>query len=377
MAWKPQGGGPWGGGGSGGSSGGGGGGPWGSGGGPRGSGPTPPDIEELLRKSQASIKRFMPGGAGGAKGVVLMALLAVAVWMGSGLYRIQPGEVGVVLLFGEHVNRTGPGLNFWFPEPIGEVVKVNVENTNTINVGFRGPGNVGRGTGSRDVSLESLMLTGDQNIVDIDFIVQWRIKNAADYLFKIRDPETTIKVAAESAMREIVGQTTLEEAITKNRAGVESKTRDLLQKILDDYGAGVAVAELKLQKADPPKEVIDAFHDVQRARQDQERSVNEAVAYRNDVVPRAKGDAEKLIAEATGYKQRVIKDAQGEAERFISVYNAYLTNKGVTKRRLYLERMGEVLSKADKIILDQGENSSGVVPYLPLNELRKQSGDAK
>lgn len=236
---------------------------------------------------------------------------------------------------------------------------------------------MGRGTGGRDVTLESLMLTGDQNIADIDFIVQWRIKNAADFLFNIRDPEITIKVAAESAMREIVGQSTLEEAITKNRAGVEAKTRELLQRVLDSYGAGVAIAELKMQKADPPKEVIDAFNDVQRARQDQERSVNEAVAYRNDIVPRAKGEAEKVIAEATAYKERVIKDAQGEAERFLSVYNAYLTNKDVTKRRLYLERMQDILSTADKIILDQGPDGSKIVPYLPLNELRKSQGGAK
>jgi len=372
MAWKPQGGGPWGGGG-------GGGGPWGGGGGgPRGSGPTPPDIEELLRKSQDSMKKFMPGGAGGAKGVVIGLLIAAALWVGLTVpYRIQPGQQGVELLFGEFVKRTGPGLNFWFPSPIGEVLKVDVENTNTINIGFRGPGNVGRGTSARDVTLESMMLTGDQNIADIDFIVQWRIKNAADYLFNIREPESTIKVAAESAMREIVGQSTLEEAITKNRAGVERSTRDLLQRILDTYGAGIAIAELKMQKADPPKEVIDAFNDVQRARQDQERSVNEAIAFRNDIVPRAKGEAEKLIAEATAYKERVIKDAQGEAERFLSVYNAYLTNKDVTKRRLYLERMQEILSTADKIILDQGPDGSKVVPYLPLNELRKSSGGAK
>jgi membrane protease subunit HflK len=374
MAWRPQGGGPWGGGG-------GGGGPWGggSGGGPRGGGgPNPPDIEELLRKSQDSVKKFMPGGAGGAKGVVVGLLIAVALWMGVTVpYRIQPGQQGVELLFGEFVKRTGPGLNFWFPSPIGEVIKVDVENTNTINIGFRGPGAVGRGTGARDVTLESLMLTGDQNIADIDFIVQWRIKNAADYLFNIRDPEATIKVAAESAMREIVGQSTLEEAITKNRAGVEAKTRDLLQRVLDAYGAGVAIAELKMQKADPPKEVIDAFNDVQRARQDQERSVNEAIAYRNDIVPRAKGEAEKVIAEATAYKERVIKDAQGEAERFLSVYNAYLTNKDVTKRRLYLERMQEILSNVDKIILDEGDKASKVVPYLPLNELRKSQGGAK
>jgi len=368
MAWRPQGGGPWGGGG-------GGGGPWG--GGPRGGGPTPPDIEELLKKSQDRVKRFLPGGAGGARGVVLAVLLVGAVWLGSGFYRVQPGQQGVELLFGEFVKRTGPGLNYWPPAPIGEVIKVDVENTNTINIGFRGPGNVGRGTGARDVTLESMMLTGDQNIVDIDFIVQWRIKNAADFLFQIRDPEATIKVAAESAMREVVGQTTLDEAITKNRAGVESKTRELLQRVLDNYSAGIVIAELKLQKADPPKEVIDAFHDVQRARQDQERSVNEAVAYKNDIVPRAKGEADKLIAEATAYKERVIKEAQGEADRFNSVYEAYLTNKDVTKRRLYLERMQDVLSKADKVILDEGKEGSKVVPYLPLNELRKNQGGAK
>ena len=165
--------------------------------------------------------------------------------------------------------------------------------------------------------------------------------------------------------------------ITKNRGGVEQSTRELLQKILDDYGAGVAIAELKMQKADPPKEVIDAFNDVQRARQDQERSVNEAVAYRNDVVPRAKGEADKLIAEATAYKERVIKDAQGEAERFNSVYDAYLTNKDVTKRRLYLERMQDILSRTDKVILDEGPSGSKVVPYLPLNELNKSRGGDK
>ena len=377
MAWRPQGGGPWGGGGGGGGPWGGGGGN-GGGGGPRGGGPNPPDIEELLRKSQDSMKKFMPGGAGGAKGVVVGLLIAVALWLGLTVpYRIQPGEQGVELMFGEFVKRTGPGLNFWFPTPIGEVIKVNVENTNTINVGFRGGNTIGRTTSSRDVTLESMMLTGDQNIADIDFIVQWRIKNAADFLFNIRDPEGTIKVAAESAMREIVGRTTLEEAITKNRGGVEQQTRDLLQKILDDYGAGIAIAELKMQKADPPKEVIDAFNDVQRARQDQERSVNEAVAYRNNVVPRAKGDADKLIAEATAYKEQMIKDAQGEAERFLSVYNAYLTNKQVTKRRLYLERMQDILSTADKIILDEGKNGSKVVPYLPLNDLRKSQGGTK
>lgn len=372
MPWKQQGGGgPWGGGG--GPWGGGGGGPSGGGGG-GGGGPTPPDIEELLKKSQDQVKKILPGGVGGGRGIFLGVLVIIAVWLATGFYRVQPGEQGIELLFGKFVKRTSAGLNYWPPAPIGEYITKNVDRTNTTQVGFRGPGNVGRGTGARDVPLESLMLTEDQNIVDIDFVVQWRIKNAADFLFNIRDPEATIKLAAESAMREVIGQTTLEEALTQNRESVQQETKELLQKILNSYKAGVAIADVKQDKVDPPQEVIDAFNDVQRARQDQDRSVNEAIAYRNDVVPKAKGEAEKMLAEATAYKERVIKEAEGEAARFTSVYNAYLGNKEVTRRRLYLERMQDVLSKTDKIILDSQTGGSGVVPYLPLNELRKGTG---
>ena len=220
------------------------------------------------------------------------------------------------------------------------------------------------------------MLTGDQNIIDIDFVVQWRIKDAAAFLFNIRDPEQTIKIAAESAMREIIGQTPLEGATTGKRQQVQQKSRELLQQILDLYGAGVMIAEIQLQKADPPAEVIDAFHDVQRARQDQERSINEAAAYKNDIVPKAKGQAQTIIQAAAAYKEKVVKEADGEAQRFLSVYNTYKDNKDVTTRRLFLERMQQILKSADKVIIDKGAGGTGVVPYLPLPELRKRQGGA-
>lgn len=373
MPCKAQSGGPWGGGGGGGNDGG----PWGNGNGgnPFGGGggrPQPPDIEEMLRRSQEKVKSLFPGG-GSLKGIILLVAAVIVIWASSGIYRVNPGEQGVEMLFGKFVKRTGPGLHFWAPSPIGDVIKPNVERTNSINIGYRGVGDVER-SGTRDVSEESLMLTSDQNIIDIDFVVQWRIKNAADYLFNIRDPQATIKIAAESSMREVIGQTPLEEAITTKRQMVQQDTKDLLQKILDQYGAGVAIAEIQLQAADPPKEVIDAFNDVQRAKQDQERSVNEATAYKNDIVPRANGQAQKMLQDAEAYKEKVIKEAQGEAKRFLSVYETYLGAKDVTTRRLFLERMQQVLKASEKVIIDKGQGGSGVVPYLPLPELKKRTG---
>ncbi|MHA1598469.1 MAG: FtsH protease activity modulator HflK [Alphaproteobacteria bacterium] len=355
MAWNQQGGG--------------GQGPWGGGGGS----PQPPDIEEILRRSQDRFKKIMPGGFGPSRGLFLVIILALAVWLGSGFYRVQPGEQGVELLFGKFVKITAPGLNYWPPSPIGQVFKPNVERINQITVGYRGDGT--RGGATRDVPQESLMITGDQNIIDVDFVVQWQISNAADYLFNIRNPEATIKLASESAIREIIGQTSLELALTKERQLVDQRTKVLLQQILDAYGSGVFIAEVKQQKVDPPAEVIDAFNDVQRAKQDQERSVNEAVTYSNDIVPRAKGEASRVIQEATAYKEKVVKEAEGEAKRFLSVYEAYKGGKEVTVERLYLERMQEVLKDIDKVIIDSGAGQ-GVVPYLALPELKRKSGGA-
>ncbi|MHA1108322.1 MAG: FtsH protease activity modulator HflK, partial [Alphaproteobacteria bacterium] len=315
MAWNQQGGG------------GGGGGPWGGGG---GGGAQPPDLEEMLRRGQERFRSAMPGGLGGARGIFLVVLAIVVVWLLSGIYRVQPGEQGVELLLGKYVKSTSAGLHVWFPAPIGEVQTPNVERTNTISVGFRVAGAGGHSAVTRDVPEESLMLTGDQNIIDIDYQVQWRIKSAKDFLFNIRDPEATVKLASESAIREVIGQTPLEDALATKRQEVDAKTKELLQKILDSYGAGVYVSEVKMQKVDPPQPVIDAFNDVQRAKQDRERQQNEAEAYRNDILPKAKGEAQRIIQEATGYREQQIKEAEGEAKRFLSVYEAYKTGKDVT-----------------------------------------------
>lgn len=355
MAWNPKGG------------------PWGGGGGPWGGGPAsspPPNIEEMVRRTQDKMRRMVPGGLGTGRGIVLVAAAVIAIWFATGFYRVQPGEQGVELLFGRFVKTTTPGLNYWFPAPIGEVLTPNVEQTNQITIGYRGGTEGPRGTGARDVLQESLMLTGDENIIDVDFLVQWRIKNAADYLFNIRDPEGTVKLAAESSIREVMGQITLEDALTTKRAQVDERTKDLLQSILDSYGAGIFIAEVKQLKVDPPSEVIDAFNDVQRARQDQERLVNEATAYRNDIVPRAKGEAERIIQDANAYKERLTAESAGEASRFLSVLEAYQQGRDLTTRRLYLERMQEVLRHSQNVIID--EKGQGVVPYLALPELQRK-----
>jgi modulator of FtsH protease HflK len=360
MAWNPKGG------------------PWGGGGGPWGGGPAsspPPNIEEMMRRTQDKVRQMMPGGMGSSRGIVLVVAAILAIWLATGFYRVQPGEQGVELLFGRFVKTTTPGLNYWFPAPIGEVLTPNVEQTNQITIGYRGGTEGPRGTGARDVLQESLMLTSDENIIDVDFLVQWRIKDAADYLFNIRDPEGTVKLAAESSIREIMGQTTLDDALTARRADVDDQTQRLLQGILDSYGAGIFIAEVKQLKVDPPSEVIDAFNDVQRARQDQERSVNEAFAYRNDIVPRARGESERIIQDANAYKERLIAEAAGEASRFVSVLEAYQVGRDLTMRRLYLERMQEVLRNSQNVIIDE-QSGQGVVPYLALPELQRKRQEA-
>ncbi len=371
MVWDIQRGGPWGGSDGGGSDGGGQG-PWGGNGGQ--SGQKPPDIEEMLRRGQDKFKKFIPSGGGGPKRIILLVLAAIVIWLGTGFYRVQPSEQGVELLFGKFVQMTTPGLNYWFPGPIGQVYTPDVTNTNITSVGFRQVGSGGaRATNVRDVPEESLMLTGDQNIIDIDYQVQWRIKNAAEFLFNIRNPQETVKLASESAIREIVGQTTLEDALAKQRQQVESQTHEVLQKILDSYGAGVFIDSVKMQKVEPPKQVIDAFNDVQRAKQDRERQQNEAQAYANDIIPKAKGEAAKMVQEATAYKEKLMHEADGEAKRFLSVYEAYKGGKQVTRTRLYLERMQQVLKDSEKVIIDKGQGGAGVIPYLPLPEIKKRS----
>ncbi|MGE4061854.1 MAG: FtsH protease activity modulator HflK [Rhodospirillaceae bacterium] len=372
MFYKQQGsgGGPWGGGGGGGPWGGGGGGsgggnnPW-SGRGDRGGNP-PPDLEELLRRSQDRLRRLLPGGFGSLRSLWLLGAVVLGFWAASGVYIVQPDEQGVELMFGRYVRTTQPGMNYWFPAPVGAVLKPKVTQTNQLTIGFRGsPGNI------REVPQESHILSGDQNIVDIQFVVQWRISDAGDYLFNMRDPEATVKIAAESALREVVGSNPLTAVITNQRDQLAQQARELLQSIMDGYDSGIAILDLRIQKADPPKEVIDAFNDVQRAKQDAERLENEALAYRNDIIPRAKGEAARLVQNAAAEKEKLIKEAEGQAARFTAFYQTYVANKDITARRMYLEAMQEVLSKSDKIIMDS-KGGTGVVPYLPLPEIQRR-----
>ncbi|HEX6979810.1 MAG TPA: FtsH protease activity modulator HflK [Alphaproteobacteria bacterium] len=360
MPWSNQGGGPWGGGGRGPN-------PWGRGPG----GPQPPNIEELLKRSQERMRRVMPGGFGSGKGIALIAVLLVAAWvLLGGLYRVQPDEQGVELLFGKWVNTTGPGLHLWAPPPFGSVLTPKVTRINSMDIGFRGAPE-GRGR-ARSVPEEALMLTGDENILDIQYTVFWQIKDAGQYLFNIYSPEATVKAAAESAMREVIGTVQAQFALAEGRPQIEQNTQNLLQRILDDYGAGILITQVQLRGVEPPQQVIDAFRDVQRAQADRERARNEAEAYRNDIVPRARGEAQRMIEEAEAYRQQVIAGAQGDAARFVSVYEAYRQAKDVTKQRLYIETMEEILRNATKIIVDQSAMSQGVVPYLPLNELQRR-----
>ena len=360
---------------------GGGGGPWG--GGPKGQWPpsggggggsNPPNIEEILRRSQDRVKRFLPGGLGGGRAIALLAVGLLALWLMSGLYKVQPDEQGVELLFGKWDGViTESGLHWRWPTPIGEVQTPKVTVINRINIGFQDASDLGgRVSGTRDVPRESLMLTGDQNIADVDFTVQWRIINAGNYLFNIRDPEATVKLVAESAMREIVGQTKLDDLITTAREQVQGQAKTLLQEVLDDYGAGIGIERIQLQLTSPPPPVIDAFNDVQRARQDKERLQNEAEAYQNRIVPTARGEAASVIEQATAYKERVTKEAQGEGARFTEIYQSYLIAPDITRRRLYIETLRDVLKGANKVIIDEGASGGqGVVPYLPLNEINR------
>lgn len=308
-------------------------------------------------------------------------IAAVALlWLATGFYQVQPNEQGVVLRFGKYADTTDAGLHYHLPYPIEEVVKVNITQERSINLGVAEAyttanrvairnGQTGNADPLKSFT-ESHMLTGDENIVDVNLTVVWRIKNAKDYLFSMQDPDNTVRVAAQSVLREIVGQSEMQAIITGDRGKVEDETKAELQKVMDEFESGIEIVRVKLQKADPPKQVVDAFNEVQRAKADMERFKNEAEAYRNEILPKARGEASQLLQNAQAYKEAIVNKAQGEAERFNSVYNAYKEGKNVTARRMYLETMENVLEKSQKIILDQGKAGNGVVPYLPLDKLK-------
>jgi modulator of FtsH protease HflK len=355
--------------------------PWGGrppGGGGGGGGSKGPDFEDLVRKGQEQLRRYFPGGPGGssaglsAKALVLGAIVLVAGWLATGFYRVEPANVGVVLRFGEMERITYPGLNWHVPYPIESVIQPNVLQVNQLTVGFR-EGNEAR----RDRTMldESLMLTSDQNILDVRFTVQWRIVDAAKFLFNVASPEITVKSVAEASMRETIGLTPMN-SILQNRNTAETRVRASMQQLLDFYEAGIAVEQVQFRAVEPPQQVIDAFRDVQRAIQDRQRAQNEAESYRNDIVPRARGEAQRLQQESEGYRQQIVARATGDIAGYVALLDAYRTAPEVTRQRLYLEMMENVLRGNQKVIIDQSHGGSaggqGVVPLLPLNELLRR-----
>ncbi|GAC1343329.1 MAG: FtsH protease activity modulator HflK [Acetobacteraceae bacterium] len=350
-------------------------GPWGGGGrGP--GGPGIPDLDEIIARLQQQARRFVPGGGAGrgnGRLIALLGLIAVAIWLASGFYRVQPDQQGVVLRFGAFQGYTYPGLRYHIPWPVEQALTPAVTRINRVEVGVRNPaatiGGTSREAAAREVPAEALMLTGDENIIDINFSVFWRIKDASAYLFNIRNPDDTVRAAAESMMRQVLGRTPIQPALTEARARIEQDVTTGTQAILDQYAAGVEITQVQLQKVDPPNAVIESFRDVQRANTDAERVRNESESYRNDIVPRARGDAARVIAEAEGARQALITEARGQAQRFLSVYAAYTAAKDVTLKRLYIETMQEILTRSPSIVVD--DRLKGIVPYLPLDTVAR------
>jgi modulator of FtsH protease HflK len=361
MPWKNQGGGPWGSGPKG---------PWGSG--PQPVGPRPPDLEDLLRRGQDRLQQILPGGYFSGVGISVILLFIVAIWLASGFYRVQSEELGAVLRFGKYVRDAQPGLNYHLPYPIETVLLPKALRVSAISIGMTlidDP--TRRGRTRRDVPEESLMLTGDENIVDVEFTVLWRIKpnGVADFLFNIQNPEGTVKAVAESSMREVIGRSNIQPILTAARTVTELGVQELMQKTLDRYGSGIQIQQVQMERVNPPAQVIESFNDVQNAKIDFERLQNEAQTYANRVVPDARGRAAQIFQVAEGYKQQAIAEARGQSARFLKVYEEYNKAKEVTRERLYLETMERILGGADKLVFDGNSSGQGVVPYLPLNEL--------
>jgi membrane protease subunit HflK len=364
MPWKNQsggGGGPWGGGGGNG----GGGGPWGQGprgpGGPQGS---PPDLEDIIRRGQDRLKNALPGGGGANPAMFgLVGVLLVAFWLFQCIYTVQPDEMAVELRFGKpKTELSGPGLHFhWWP--VETVEKANTAEK-LINIG-----------GGRGNATTGLMLSGDQNIVDVKFSVAYQVSNPEAYLFNVEDPDDMVQQIAESAMREAVGRRPAQDIFRDDRQGIADAVRSIIQTTLDQYGAGIAINAISIEDAAPPREVADAFDEVQRAEQDEDRFVEESNQYSNQKLGQARGEAAQIREAAAADKNRIVQEAQGEAQRFISVYDEYAKAPEVTRKRLWLETMERVFKDPNKVFIDQG-SGQGVVPYLPLPELQKRVAPA-
>jgi len=346
----------------------------------------PNDFEELLRRLRARLARFLPPGGMGPRGWTVAGLAVVALWLLSGFYIVSPYEQGVVLRFGRFIAHTGSGVNYHLPWPIETAYTPEVTRQQQINIGYKTTSD--NPDQNEDVPDESLMLTGDENIIDVNFTVFWLIKDANAYLFNVDlnlgKPDDAVKAVAESAMREVVGQERMDNIMTSHREQIQLKVQKLMQQALDSYRAGIVVTGVKMQKADPPLEVRDAYLDVQKALADQDRKRNEAEAYANTIIPQARGEAAQIVQDAEAYRQQAIAEASGEAKRFLSVYREYKKAPEVTKRRMYYETMSQVLAPMNKIIVD--DSAKGVVPYfqlpplaktLPAQQSQRRTGGAK
>jgi membrane protease subunit HflK len=359
--------------------------PWGKRPGGNGGGMRPPtgggkppemDLDALLRKAQERMKGALgPDGGASEKRIAAMVLAGLAfLWVVSGVYRVNPDELGVVLRFGEYQRTEGPGLNYHLPYPVESVLIPSVTTVNKVEIG--GGGAVENPTvrrASMEMSYapqdrESLMLTADRNIVDIGFEVQWKIDgtNPQDFLFNVRDPADSVKAVAESAMREVIGRNKLDDVLTTAQSQIAEDTKDIMQRIFDQYQAGVEVIAVNLSKPDVPAPVLGEFQDVKRAEQDKETAESVAEGYSNDILPRAKGEAVQMVQAAEAYKNRVFAEAQGDVARFNKIYEQYVNAKDVTRKRMYLETMEAVMKGMPKIIIDESAKGMGVVPVLPL-----------
>ena len=301
-------------------------------------------------------------------GLVVLGL--VFLWLSSGVYKVDSDENAVVLYFGKFYSIETPGLNYHIPFPFGKVIKKSVTIVNTEEFGFASSSNKNK---TRNLEAESLMLTGDENIVDIEFQVQWQIADIKNFVFNIAEPNSAIRKTAESTMREVIARTPIAAALSDGKKNIELETKDLLQQVLDYYGAGVRVVLVQLRRVDPPSQVIDAFRDVQTAKADKEKEINQAQSYANDVIPRARGLAAEMEQQAEAFRQEVIANSQGEAGRFVSIYNQYSKAKQVTKKRMYLETMEKIYRDMDKVFIDKNTSKAGVMPYFPLNDIPKQT----
>ena len=325
------------------------------------------NIDKLLTDFLSKIKKtFFSGGPDNKKSFISALLVLLVIWIISGFYKVNANEQGIVLRFGKWIGTTQPGLRYHLPYPIEIAKTPKVTKVNKTEIGFRT-----FRESKRILSEESLMLTGDENIVDINFSVFWVIKDAGKFLFNLRSPENSIKSVSESVMREVIANSRISSVLAEGRRDIEIQSIEAIQTVLDNYGSGVQVTQLQLQKVDPPDQVIDSFRDVQRARADKEKSINEAIAYRNDIIPKARGEAAKIVQESEAYKKEVVARSEGDANRFNSILKSYKKNEDVTKNRIYLETLEEVLQNANKVIIDT-KQGSGVLPYLPLPEIKKR-----